>query len=261
MRFRVLFFLIFVIPASSFGQEDRPENDTTDYRVEVSPPEDGFTEFDPKADSWIRRNPYRGLIAPVALVGLGVLMIDNPVYDRRNFHEDVYDPEFGGSDIDDYLIYTPYVGLVALNLAKIPCQNDFINTSLIILKAELVNVALTFGLKRALGVRRPDGSNNEAFPSGHTSEAFLAATIVNREYRDRGPWVGIVSYGVASTVGLFRILNNKHWVSDVLAGAGIGIFSANLVYLTHQWRWGRPGTCIVPTMINGKPGVHLAYSF
>jgi membrane-associated phospholipid phosphatase len=67
-----------------------------------------------------------------------------------------------------------------------------------------------------------------SFPSGHTTGAFAAATVFAMEYRDR-PLVKILAYGSASLIGLSRITENKHWVSDVLAGAALGFLSGRQV--------------------------------
>ena len=96
-----------------------------------------------------------------------------------------------------------------------------------------------FSLKHTTRVLRPDGSTRNSFPSGHTAHAFLAASIVHTEFRHKSPWYGIGAYSVASSVAALRMLNNRHWQSDVFAGAGIGILSAHLGYLSHRYRWGR----------------------
>ncbi len=257
----VIIFNLCFLPVDA--QQDTVRSEPDFHQVDInSLPSGQLTEYDRGGRPWIARNPYRGLVAPAILIGLGAGILAGPSYNQdakdllnQGFHN------FGGTEIDDYLIYAPYAGLVALNLVKIPCENDFINTAIIIAKAEVVNAALTFGLKYLTKVERPNGENSYSWPSGHTSQAFLAATIANREYRYKTPWVGIGAYGAAGTVALFRMLNNKHWLSDVVAGAGIGILSANLVYMTHQWRWGRPGSCLVPSLINGRPGAVLVYRF
>ena len=85
-------------------------------------------------------------------------------------------------------------------------------------------------LKRTTNVERPDGSNRHSFPSGHTATAFMTATMFNKEYGHKSPWIGVGAYGMATATGLMRMANNKHWLSDVLTGAGIGILSTEIGY-------------------------------
>ena len=78
---------------------------------------------------------------------------------------------------------------------------------------------------------RPDGSTRNSWPSGHTATAFVGATILHKEYGlTRSPWYSVAGYGVATATGVMRVLNNRHWVSDVLSGAGIGMISGELAY-------------------------------
>ena len=85
-------------------------------------------------------------------------------------------------------------------------------------------------LKQTTNVERPDGSNKLSFPSGHTATAFMTATMFTKEYGHKSPWVGVGAYSVATATGLMRMANNKHWLSDVLTGAGIGILSTEVGY-------------------------------
>ncbi|HUS02592.1 MAG TPA: phosphatase PAP2 family protein [Chitinophagaceae bacterium] len=79
------------------------------------------------------------------------------------------------------------------------------------------------------------GTKNSSFPSGHTSLAFAAATVYALEYRHH-PWIPIFSYGFASLVGISRMTENKHWPTDVLVGAAIGILSGrNVVNNYHRY--------------------------
>ena len=66
---------------------------------------------------------------------------------------------------------------------------------------------------------------------------------------------------MATTVGVMRVLNNRHWVSDVLAGAGIGILSTNLAYLSHRYKWKNKNSdlTVIPMYTNG-PGIYLGYT-
>ena len=49
----------------------------------------------------------------------------------------------------------------------------------------------------------------------------------------------LLAYGIASSVGMLRMANNKHYISDVLVGAGLGILSMKMSYLTHQYKWNK----------------------
>ena len=100
-------------------------------------------------------------------------------------------------------------------------------------------LASVYSVKVLTNIDRPDGTPT-AFPSGHTAQAFLAASIVHTELRAKSPWYGIGAYTIATSVAVLRMINDRHWESDVFAGAGFGILSAHLAYLSHRNRWGRP---------------------
>jgi len=81
--------------------------------------------------------------------------------------------------------------------------------------------AMTWALKVGVGRRRPSGGPH-SFPSGHTATAFAAAPVISRTY-GRGP--GALAYGVATLTALARIEDDRHYLSDVIAGAAIGIIA------------------------------------
>jgi len=93
--------------------------------------------------------------------------------------------------------------------------------------------ATTNILKRNTGILRPDGSDYRSFPSSHTAIAFVSATFLHEEYKDRSVWYGVAGYSIATVSGVLRMMNNKHWMSDVLVGAGIGILTTKAVYLLY----------------------------
>lgn len=160
---------------------------------------------------------------------------------------------------DDYIQYAPIAAVYGLNLMGVKGKNDFANRTALLIKSELLMVAITFPLKKITAVPRPDTGAPTSFPSGHTAQVFAAATFMAKEYGHISRWYSIGAYTVATGVGVLRVMNNRHWVSDVLAGAGIGILSTNLVYLTHQYKWGRHKrsnnqTLIMPSY-DGKVGM------
>ena len=85
-------------------------------------------------------------------------------------------------------------------------------------------------LKYSFRVMRPDGSTRNSFPSGHTATAFMTATMLHKEYGHRSPWYSIGGYTLATLTGVTRQLNNRHWMSDVMVGAGIGILATEFGY-------------------------------
>lgn len=208
---------------------------------------------------------FPSLIAPAIIIGYGISTIGNHgLYSSRQARVDVLRLSAGkGSHIDDYLQYSPYAEFAALLLLKVKCKNDVVNTALLILKSEVIMEAIVYPMKIITHEERPYSygkaqagvplsvreQDNQAFlslPSGHTAEAFVAATIVYREFRYKSPWYGIGAFTLATSVAAFRMINDQHWESDVLIGAGIGMLSANMVYATHLHRWGRKEVCFSP---------------
>src|SRR5690606_36500320 len=139
----------------------------------------------------------------------------------------------------------------------------FAKRTAILIKSEVILGILTFSLKRITAIPRPDSEALTSFPSGHTAQAFAAATFMAREYGHKNIWYSIGAYTVATGVGTMRVMNNRHWVSDVLVGAGIGILSTNLAYLTHQYRWGKSNkrrqTTVIPSFDGSTGMVNIIY--
>ncbi|MGI9550683.1 MAG: phosphatase PAP2 family protein [Aurantibacter sp.] len=98
-------------------------------------------------------------------------------------------------------------------------------------KGLLLNQALTFGLKEAINKPRPFDNGNKAFPSGHTSTTFQAASFIQKRY---GWKYGIPAYALASFTGYSRIETKRHDGWDVLAGALIGIGSTYIFTTPYQ---------------------------
>ncbi|MGB3607707.1 MAG: phosphatase PAP2 family protein [Psychroserpens sp.] len=88
---------------------------------------------------------------------------------------------------------------------------------------------ITYGLKFAVNKQRPDRSNDNSFPSGHTSTVFHSAGFVHRRY---GFTYSIPAYVLAGFTAASRIDSKKHDILDVLAGATIGLGS-NLLFTTQ----------------------------
>jgi membrane-associated phospholipid phosphatase len=216
-------------------------------------------------DSTLQKHPRakaiaKIFVAPVALIGLGLYTKDDgnllnryAVRDWRNEHT----PHFE-NHLDDAIQFVP-IGLVyGLDLFNVKPKNDLLNRTLLLAKSEILMNVMVHALKATTNVTRPDGSNNNSFPSGHTAQAFVAATFMHKELGHKSVWFSIGAYSMASSVAAFRVLNNRHWISDVLAGAGFGILATNIAYSTHRYRWGkRPNLTVLPMYSDG-PGIYVA---
>ena len=107
-------------------------------------------------------------------------------------------------------------------------KHNFKERTIILGTSYLIMSASVLSLKSITKVERPDGSAFNSFPSGHTATAFASAELLWQEYKDISIWYGITGYLVAASTGAFRIYNDKHWLTDVVAGAGIGILSTKV---------------------------------
>ena len=133
--------------------------------------------------------------------------------------------------IDDYMQFLPAATPFVLNLCGVRGEHSIAQLSLLTACSYLIGLAAIETGKLLYKTERPDGSANTSFPSGHTFSAFTGAEIMRREYGKRYPWMTYASYGVAMLVGFMRMYNNRHWPSDVLGGAGLGVLSVSAAYL------------------------------
>lgn len=151
---------------------------------------------------------------------------------KKNFRDarQKFEPEFE-HHLDDWLQHGPLALTFGLKFAGVEGRSDW--------KRYLVSGVLSYatmgaivnGIKYSAKEMRPDGSTANSFPSGHTATAFVAATILHKEYGlTRSPWYSVGGYAAATTTGVMRSLNNRHWISDILVGAGIGILATDLGY-------------------------------
>ena len=214
---------------------------------------------------FFKSKAFKALAIPAVLIGYGSYTFNGGgFYTNQDAQRDIHRLfPTAHSRVADYLIFAPYLELGAVALAGVQSRNDRLNVLLIIAKSEAIMLASTFAVKTISHEERPDGSDNLSFPSGHTAQAFLAASIVHTELRDKSQWYGVGAYALASSVGVLRMVNDKHWQSDVVAGAGFGILAAHLGYLTHRNRWGRRAIgrdlSLVPTYYGSTPGLCLSW--
>lgn len=140
-----------------------------------------------------------------------------------------------GLHVDDWLQYAPVASLFAARLCGVAGAHGFGQQVWRSALSYTLVFAVTQPAKYGLVKLRPDGSAHNSFPSGHTATAFAGAELLRQEYGARLPWLCVAGYAVATLTGVLRIYNNRHWLGDVVAGAGVGVLSVQLSYRLTDW--------------------------
>ena len=172
------------------------------------------------------------LIMPLSLIAAGTLGFVEPVRSSR-FEVRDYLNEWRGTHrvtVDDYLQYVPLASIYGLSLLGAEAKHNYVDRTLELTTSYIVLGAIVNGIKYTVREPRPDGSSNNSFPSGHTATTFMGAELVRIEYGEEHPWFAVGAYAIATTVGVLRVYNERHWFTDVFAGAGVGILSARIGY-------------------------------
>jgi hypothetical protein len=204
-------------------------------------------------------------ILPLTFIGFGVI-VNNTNFEKElqtNLRNKVgNNSEFR---IDNYLQYVPIVEIYSADLLGIKAKNHWFDQTKYLLIANLISSTLTHSLKIITHKERANGAPY-AFPSGHTALAFTNACVLYNEFYNTAPIFAYSGYAFAATTGSFRMINNKHWLSDVLAGAGIGILSAELVYYFEPFKNFNPflktkNITLVPQIGSDNYGIYFSYNF
>ncbi len=169
---------------------------------------------------------FRMTYVGVPLIICGQII--NQDYHFRSLRND-YIPKFR-HHIDDYVQYAPAAVMLGMKAAGVQSRSSWGRMLTSDAFSAAIMAAAVNSLKYTVKTERPDGSNRHSFPSGHTATVFMTATMLTKEYGHLSPWVGIGAYSMATATGLMRMANNKHWLSDVMTGAGIGIIATELGY-------------------------------
>ncbi|WP_165501792.1 phosphatase PAP2 family protein [Pedobacter frigiditerrae] len=210
---------------------------------------------------------FESYIIPSLFVSYGVISLGNNAIRDLDFStkaelsED--HPKFA-AHIDDYIEFSPLFAMYGLDIAGIKSKNKVGDQSAMVLMTTVITTAVITTLKHQVHRLRPDGSSYNSFPSGHTATAFAAAELFNQEFKGQSPWFGYAGYTIASATGILRMYNNKHWLSDVVAGAGFGILSTKLTYVIYPYlkkifKVNERKLSIAPAYQNGSLGFGLGY--
>lgn len=253
--------LLIIWTTTIFGQDVSPlpsrKTDTLAQHKELPTP--GFKNTIPLSST---------IIPTVALAYGFVKLNNNALTDldekaKREFYSEHPHRKFR---VDDYLQFAPGAAVFALNGLGIKGKNSLLDQSGVYLLSNIILNTTTQSLKRITNVTRPDGTSN-AFPSGHAAEAFASAEFLRQEYGDVSVWYTISGYSAAFAVGYLRMYNNKHWLSDVIAGAGLGVLSTQASYWLYPKikrifsNKSKSNTLILPSYTPGTFGLGMVKVF
>lgn len=222
----------------------------------------------PKADPYATKP--RAFILPASLMAAGTicLLSDDFKGVNRFAQENFWDKnEKYGFLPDDATMFVPFIGYYGLNIAGVKSRHNMIDGTLIYFMASAINNSIVFTVKNRSAIERPDASDRHSFPSGHTAQAFVSAEFLRQEYKHISQWYGVAGYAFAIGTGMLRMRHNKHWLNDVVAGAGVGILSTRVSYWLYPkikklvMPNSKNDMMIAPTIGNGAYGLSFMYSF
>lgn len=170
------------------------------------------------------------LILPATLIVAGTAMYGNPGKKFQNLRDN-YTAGFS-TGFDEYLQYAPVAMLYGMKISGIEGKSDWVRLITTNAISAVIMAGTVNAIKYTVKEPRPDGSRDNGFPSGHTALAFMSAAMVHHEYgMTRSPWYSVAAYGIASSTAVMRVMNNSHYVHDVIMGSGMGILSTELGYM------------------------------
>jgi len=242
--------------------------------VQHSVPANAINLLSPDVKVPITSKPIslRSVLVPVAMISYGAFTLTNKDLKNLNLavRKQLWEERQStrGFHIDDFSLVAPAVAVYGLNMAGIKGKHNLVDRSLLLGMSHLIGQTLIVSnVKRLSKVIRPDSSNRLSFPSGHTTQAFISAEFLRQEYKHHSVWYGVVGYAVAIGTGYLRMYNNKHWLNDVIAGAGVGILSTRISYWLYPklkntfLKKFKGNTMVAPTYQNGAVGVGIVHHF
>jgi membrane-associated phospholipid phosphatase len=165
---------------------------------------------------------------------------------------------------DDYLRYVPTGALALLSVCGVKGRHSILQEIALVGTSYVLADFCVFRIKAATKVTRPNPEyGNESYPSQHASMAFVAATLLHREFGHISPWISVGGYATATWVAYSRIARNRHFLPDVLLGSAIGIFSTNATYWVYDALFPKCSNVISLSPILSKEGAEmlLCYRF
>ena len=248
MNFRIsLLSLLLLTGTHLFASETAPTISTTplDDALQSAPLADSLQVTDSLTANYAVANrqisqPQTAfkptqLIVPGALIALGTVGAISDWGESLDPIHKNHSPEWHHMKMlhpDKWIQFVPSIFGIGLNVCGV--KSPYTRTERLLLRATslVLSTSVAFGLKHAVKEWRPSGEDDHSFPSGHATTAFQGAELVRMEY---GGWYGVAAYVMATGVAVERVVYDKHWIHDVVMGAGIGILSARASLWLLPW--------------------------
>lgn len=221
--------------------------------------------FATDTDSTSNINIYKSAVIPLSLISIG-LIINKTEFERsvRRDIRDLVNNDFK-TKVDDYMTFIPILEMYTADALGVKSRNHWFDQSKYLFMSNLISSLVTQSLKIITKKPRPVGAD-DSFPSGHTTFAFTNAAVLFNEFNDTSPYLAYSGYLVSTSVGMLRMMNDRHWLSDVLVGAGIGIISTEIIYYFEPLKDFNPfketkNMSFSPIIDDAQYGVYFTYKF
>lgn len=261
MRITGLVILTLFISIKLIAQTDTIQSkDTVSLHSDISSPK------------WYSSRYVHESIAPVSLALSSAVILTVPglkegIQNKFNWDDDLKPGYINLGD--DYVRYAPAVAAYALSFCGLKSKHRFIDRSIILAVSYVASDFVVYNTKNITKSPRPGRLPDDpeytdySFPSQHTAMAFVAATFLDHELGYISPWISVGGYLAASYVGYVRIARNRHWTSDVLMGAGVGILMTNATYWAYDgvMKLFPKNLTISPVIDPQQTGLYVCYKF
>lgn len=225
---------------------------------------------------WYQSKYVKESIAPVSLAAASGIILAIPdlkenLQNKLNWNDDLK-PGYVNMG-DDYIRYLPTVATYVLGdiLSDYGFRpkHRFIDRTVILAVSYIASDFVVHNTKHWVKSIRPGRgpeSTDYSFPSQHTAMAFVGATFLHHELGYISPWISVAGYLTACYVGYSRIARNRHWTSDVLMGAAVGILMTNASYWAYDGIMGlfskKDELTVTPYFdVDNTAGVAVCYRF
>lgn len=176
---------------------------------------------------------YSKFIIPTALLSYGIIARGGGAVRKIDHNIHIEATKYMRDrrvSVDNYLQFVPVIAVYGLDLTGMKAAHNFRDRTIVAAASYMIMGLAVDRIKSSIELRRPNNSNSRSFPSGHTATAFVGAHLLLKEYGNTIPRIVLPAYTIAAATGALRVLNNAHWASDVITGAGIGILSVEAAY-------------------------------